>query len=170
MKIRCAILILVSVFLGFVSAPADPVNFMVGSFTFVRPTEWVWKELPDKSHASALLMIPGENEDQQSQVLISFTRSTRDDVLAKWKSYFVEPPIVTQTITSKKIKQFPVTYEVVEGTYRVKKILKTDHVLVGMVVETKGGNVCGRLIGPRAMVEKWRDPFKRMIEEALKEE
>lgn len=152
------------------SARADPLNFIVGEFTFSRPPAWRWEELISQSKASAQLRIPDEKSDREAQVLISSSRATRDDVVAKWKIYFVEPPVVVHKVTSKKINKLPVTYVTVEGTYRIKGALKTGYALLGIVIETDKGNVFGRLIGPKSMVEQSGPQFKKMIEDALKEE
>ena len=149
---------------------ADPENFIIGPFTFIRPETWKWNELNDKSHASAQMFITDEKTGDESQVLISFSSTKRDDIASKWKIYFVEPPAVDYHTKSKKIKTFPITYVDVAGTYRVKGRLKNDHALAGIIIETEKGNVFGRVVGPKGMVKNVRADFTKMMEDALKEE
>lgn len=169
MQTRRAFLTFAFAFWCAVRVSADPVNFIVGPFTMTRPVDWVWKDLPDKSHSSALLSINDNDPAQQAQVLVSFTRSSRENVAKGWENYFVEP-LFSRTNVLSKIKEFPVTYVMAEGTFRAARELKPKYALLGVIVETSKGNVCGRVIGPKAVVDKSAAQFKKMIEDALKEE
>jgi hypothetical protein len=151
-------------------ATADPLNFMVGNFTFSRPSGWRWEELVAQSKATAQLRVTDEKTGGESQVLISISHTPRDEIAAKWKIYFVEPPVVVHNVSSNKVKSFPVTWVSVEGTYRVRGVLKPDHSLLGAIIETEKGNVFGRIVGPKELVQKSTPTFKKMIEDALKEE
>lgn len=168
MQIHRAILTLAFAVLCVGRVVADPENFLVGPFTLTRPADWTWKDLPDKSKASALLSI-SDKKTGEAQILISWSRSSREAVAATWKGYFDELRLDRPNVTS-KVKGFPVTYVVTEGTLRATKTSKPNQALLGVIVETKRGNVCGRMIGPKALVEKSGDQLKKMIEDALKQE
>lgn len=164
------IVLLAFFFFHAIAIHADPLNFMIGPLTFVRPPEWKWKEPEVATKASAELLIIDPTTQVEAQVLFSFSPSTPEGVMKRWKGYFAEPPPVEWKTTTNHIQNFTVTYLAVTGTQRSKAKLRPDYSLLGAIIETPKGNVYGRLLGPKNMVQKLTVEFKKMVEAALHED
>lgn len=164
------ILLLAFLFVHALTAVADPLNFMIGPLTFVRPPEWKWKEPDVFTKASAELQVINSTNQAEAQVMFSFSPSTPADVMKRWKGYFAEPPPVEWKTTTNHIQRFTITYLTVTGTQRSKAKVRADYSLVGAIIETEKGNVYGRLLGPKNMVQELTVEFKKMVETALHED
>ena len=165
------VIFVISLLLGTVSeSHADPLNFMVGPFTFIRPTKWTWKDPDPGTKAAAELQILDAANQTESQVLFSFSSSKPDDIMTRWKSYFAEPPPVDWQMTTNRVQSVTVTYLTVTGTQRSKKKeSRPDYSLLGAIIITEKGTVYGRVLGPRKMVQRLTDEFKKMVETAVAE-
>src|SRR5262245_3630163 len=102
-------------------ARADPENFMVGDFTFVRPSSsvWVWDE--KRANMGNLLDVPSTNSSNAA-VVYFWKFKTDDGGLAGrkkvWQAFFKELPddLHTRT-TTKKINDLEIIYLEIEGTF-----------------------------------------------------
>ena len=177
MQIRPAILILCLV-LGFVShSSADPTNFMIEGLTFGRPAKWDWI-VPDSNARKAQLRFV----DRDKSVDTSFywypaenKQGDPEDCIKRWQAQFRNKNQVQTTIESDTVGKFKVTYAQMEGVYKgfgkeSPSVPLPDYALIGAVVPTGKGAVVVRMTGPKELVYKTTKTFKKMIEDALKEE
>ena len=154
-----------------VTSMADPLNFMVGDFTFVRPKTWEWD--PETRHARNIVMklkvVDAQSDTFGYCVFIPSTNSP-DALLSQWKGYFKEKgDKLTFHSEKKEFGKHNVTYVNIEGTFPWRKKDLPNYGLLGATIETKGTNVYIRLIAPKVVIEKNRTDFKEMVESAFKE-
>lgn len=155
---------------------ADPQNFMVSDFTFVRPVKWKWIETGVGQQAQ--LQIATEDTNQVANVNFYLFKPTDSEgtpanTAFRWRKMFDESPrdlkFKTEHLTINKHK---LTYVNIEGSFKTKGaqneiVLLSDHSLRGAIIEYPSGNILVRMIGPKELVAKARPEFNKMVSTAL---
>ena len=74
-----------------VTSMADPLNFMVGGFTFVRPKSWEWDpETPQPRHIVMKLKVVDPQSDAFGYCVFNPSTNSPNALLTSWKRYFKE--------------------------------------------------------------------------------
>jgi hypothetical protein len=160
--------------LGVATLRADPENFMVGEFLFVRPTTWRWIE----ESKYPTLRITAPNAVEPVDVVFSLLKAgedfaTPDTTFNRWCNMFEKEERV-ESRTVKRIGTNDVLFAEVRGTHK-KLIVNTvqprpDSTLLGALLSRPTGNVAVRLAGPASLVDKAKAQFQKMVESALQSE
>ncbi len=177
MKIRWFISILVTVLWGACRVSADPANFMVENFTFVAPEKWKWIT-PESKGRKAQLRITTEHKPDAGDVVFYWyptenKQGDPDECLKRWQAQFREKNKVLPTIERTTLGRFKILYGQMEGVYKgfgKESLSLTNYALLGAIVPTSKGTLMVRLTGPKELVYKSTKPFKKMVEDGLKEE
>jgi hypothetical protein len=170
--IRWVFLALVGLALALFTAYADPENFLVANFTFIRPDGWKWVWDESRSNQGNLLEVQGATTNDAAVVF--FARFIKgegraDERLKSWQSYFKEPASqLNIRAATNKIGKFRVVYFEMEGTY-----VRTTQTfsLIGATTQLKQGeHLAVRMSGPKYIVEDCKPAFRKMVEGAFKDE
>ena len=165
---------------GFDAPGADaPAKFTVGEFSFSRPAGWEGVEVTS-SMRKAQLKIPGADKQAGGEVVFfHFGENNGGGTQAnvdRWFGQFQEPreKIHAQTEAA-TIGKRKVTYVQAEGTYLSgmpggPKTAQPDSMLLGAILESPHGSVFIKLTGPANLAKKAKEPFRKMVEGALKAE
>lgn len=150
---------------------AEPLNVLVGELTFTRPEEWAW-ESPNKSNILTRFIIPTESAKAvTTDVRFYLTQMDSRAAATLWRSHFPQAKdgkdIWEET---KKIGRHNLTYVSLTGTqiYPGSKP-KPNCTFFGAIIPSGNDFVHVRMFGPTPDVEKARDQFKKMVENALSE-
>lgn len=173
-----------------VSAPAqssrtsgfNPDTVMMSRFTFTRPEDWKWVETrQDVSNVIQSVTFhihPDGTPDHCRAYFNHFHRGhpagSRKAALSRWKESFIDTPASVTFDKPIKIGTNSVAYVEMSGSYRVEnsktRIIRSGHGLYGAVIDDPEGNIVIRMMGPASAVEKAKPAFKKMIEDALRDE
>jgi hypothetical protein len=157
---------------GVATLRAQPENFLVGDFQFVRPPKWEWVETKIKQQP--MLKITSSNKVETAEV--SFMRfkagdpyGTLNTTFFRWRNMFDKEQRV-ESRTLKKIGTHEVLFADVRGPYKEagsKVYSRADTALFGVIIPSPNGNVGVRIIGPYSLVQESRAEFQKMIENAI---
>ncbi|MDB6025618.1 MAG: hypothetical protein JWM68_1841 [Verrucomicrobiales bacterium] len=167
---KCIIFVLLQVVL--VSKGLDqPTNFMIGKFTFERPTAWKWID-PSLANEHARMLIM--DEVLKEKAIVSFELVIANPVPSfpdKWAEPYLTqsppPKIVLQTNTVNQCRVITVD---ISGTKVVNKEPSTNQATHGVIIYLKGEEIGARILGAKPMVDKLKPVFTQIIKEALKPE
>ena len=165
------VLLLALWFAAFV-AHADPENFVVAPFTFIRPPGWKWVWDEKLSKKGNLLEIPNQPSPAQMAPVYFWKFSEEEGNPSKrttaWEAYFHElPEDLNIRSSTNKIGGFDLTYVEIQGTY--VRAPHPDHGLVGAVIKLEKGYLAIRMSGRSRLIDESTVAFKNMIEHALRE-
>lgn len=156
------------------SVQADPMNFMIEGFTFIRPPDWQWIET-DVTTRRAQLKI-SDPSGPTADVMFYFYKKGDDfgwpeNCIRRWQAQFQERADIKPKIEKATFGVNKVTYAHMQGTYKIGKpiVLLPNNALYGAIVETEQGNFMIRMTGPKDLIEKSMSQFRVMVESALKE-
>jgi hypothetical protein len=160
-----------------VRAADGPVTFAVGEFTFTRPAAWQWVE-PMSSMRKAQMKIPGAKKDESGElVFFHFGPGDGGGTQAnvdRWLGQFQEPrPKINAKVEEVTAGKLKITYVQAEGTYAAAMPghparPQPNAMLLGAILESAQGNVFIKLTGPKPLVSAAREPFRKMVEGAVK--
>jgi len=163
MKTSCFLFILCLVFFGVTSRlMAEPVNFMIGDLTFVRPTAWAWVT-PEKSKlglSPAFVVLRVFSDGKQSAFAAFYQEKTDDNAVTnKWTAYFDAASGQTTTlIEKKKIEKYKLTFVSIEGNLKNRgKKPESDFALIGGIIEGGNKTIYIRILAPKALVKDATD-------------
>lgn len=152
-------------------AHADPENFVVNGFTFIRPPTWKWVWDDKRAKIGNLLDLPGANTNDTASVFFrKFPKEegNPESRTKAWQVYFRELAVDLHCRSStKKVGTFEITYIEIDGTYFRKPY--PDHSLIGATVQLTNGFFAVRMSGGTKLIEDSKAAFKQMLEQALKE-
>ena len=177
MKLRSQF-ILVAVCLFLVSSlRADPENFMIEDLTFIRPKDWEWI-VPEAEARKAHLRIFNPNKTKSADAIFYWfapedKQADPEGCVKRWQAQFKNKDDVLATMERNTFGKYKVTYAQMEGTYKgfgKEATSLPDYALLGTVVQSDRGSIMVRMTGPKDLVHNSMKPFKKMIEDALKEE
>ena len=161
---------MLAVWLTGLIAYADPENFVVGEFTFVRPTDWQWVWDEKRSKIGNLLDVPGDNKKDTTPVFFrkfSKEEGNPESRRQAWLAYFKELPEDLHIRSEiKTVAGYEITYFEMEGRY--VRPPYPDHALIGATVKVKNGYVAVRMSGKSKIIEQSKATFREMIEHAVK--
>jgi len=177
MKLRSHFLLVVACVLLVGTLRADPENFMVEDLTFLRPPTWEWI-VPNSPGRKAQMRIFDKDKSKSADAMFYWypsenKQSNPDDCLKRWQAQFRDKEKILVTIERSTFGKFKVTYGQMEGVYKgfgKEALSLSDYALLGVVVQCDKGSVMVRMTGPKEIVHKMTKSFKKMIEDALKEE
>jgi hypothetical protein len=161
----------------------NPETVLLSHFSFRPPSKWQWMHT-DKGEGNVLseitFQVKESAEDaRHATVLINLFKPGTDyalpeTVASRWKTWFVEvEELPSETVTYGEHK---VTFIELAGAYHgpsskgKKKSASPNYHLYGAVIDDAGGNVISRFYGPASLVKKYKPEFKKMIEEAVKQD
>ena len=152
-------------------AHADPENFIVDGFTFVRPPEWKWVANDKLADKGLLLRIQGASTNNTASVYFRIFKGdegTAEKRIKGWREYFkASPDSLKQRSTTKAVGSFKVVYIEMEGNSDL--VSGKEFGLVAAVVQLKGGTLVVRMSGRKKLVDDSKTTFTEMVERALKE-
>jgi len=160
------------VFFLAIAAHAEPENFLLSHFTFVRPLTWQWVPNTVLDSSTIVMKITGDDTNEIAQMVMVHYQpgaglGKRIAVVKRWKEQFVDPQVETNKV---RIGTNSVIYTEVKGPRKpVKPGVKEqpDSALIGAVIEDAKGNIVLKMIGPRSTVQKCKADFQKMIADAL---
>jgi hypothetical protein len=160
-----------------VEAEADPSpgTFVLNEFTFARPKAWLWERIKTPKQPTVVLQSVDKKARETARIVMIHYLPTeglgkRGAALKRWKSAFlITSECSTNSVT---IANHPLTYAEVSGTHKGEKpgvnAPLPDFALFGAIIEGPKGNVVIKMTGPKAIVEKSKAAFRKMVESALK--
>ena len=152
-------------------AHADPENFIVAGFTFVRPPAWKWVWDEKLAKAGLLLEIHGANTNDFAHVYFrtfNGDESTPESRIKIWRIYFKESPDQLKVRSeTNHVAGFPVVYVEMEGTSTLAG--PREFGLFAAIVQLKDRSFVVRMSRSRKVVKDSKVAFKAMLEQALKE-
>jgi hypothetical protein len=177
MNLRCHLALAVVCMLLTSTLRADPENFMIQDLTFVRPAGWEWI-VPDSEVRKAHLKIYNSDKSKSAEAIFywfpaSDKQGDPDGCVKRWQMQFRNKEKIEATIERSEFGKFKVVYAQMEGVYKgfgKESLSLADYALLGTIVQSSKGSVMVRVTGPKEVVHAATIPFKKMIEEALKEE
>ena len=151
---------------------------MVQDLTFTRPEAWKWAEVKTSSPQVRLELRPGT----KMVAAVTFTVYERHNQKAgvtaevrRWKDSFDEKNLkITQE--SQVVGSCKLTYIEMSGSYRYllksskRERLVPGYSLLGAVLERSSGSIVVRLQAPESVATDSKELFRKMIDDALKEE
>ena len=170
-------MLVLACFLAISNLRADPENFMVEDITFVRPPSWEWV-VPDSEVRKAHLKVFNQNKAQTADMIFYWfptgdKQGDPEGSIKRWEAQFRERATIVATIERATIGKYKVMYCQMEGTYKgfgKESLSLPNYALVGTIIEMPRGNIMIRFTGPRELISASITTFKKMIEDALKEE
>lgn len=150
---------------------------MVGDLTFVRPSGWEWVTSESKTRKAEMKVWDATKSKNADVTFYWFEKKEAagkpEECIKRWKAQFTERERLAPKVETLNINKCPVTYVMVEGTFKTyqeqdKKIVHLpDYVLLGTVIETKKGNIMIRMTGPKTLAAEATDGLKLMVQNAL---
>jgi hypothetical protein len=158
----------------------NPDTILVGRFNFVRPTDWIWLDTRhDLSNIvqAVTFRIDAPNSEEGAASINLFRpmnpEGTPQSVVQRWRNLFVAPPPNLAFGEPEIIGTTKVSYLEINGTMkpatRSGKI-RPSHALYGAIIEEPQGNLTARWMGPIHMLPRHKVEFRKMIENAVKEQ
>ncbi len=177
MKLQSRLLIAVACFLLRGILCADPANFMIDDLTFVRPAGWDWV-IPDSEVRKAHLRFFSEHKLQSLDAIfywfpVEDKQGDPDGCVKRWQAQFRDKEKIVATVERTTYGRYKLMYAQMEGTYKgfgKEALSLTNHALLGTVIQNAKGSIMVRMTGPKDLVYKATKSFKKMVEDALKEE
>lgn len=149
-------------------APAQPVEFRVGAFTFQRPEGWNW--VPTSSSMRiAQLAVKGPGGEVGDVVFFHFGPGQGGGVAAnveRWLGQF--SPATSQRMREVEAGGTKVTFVEAEGTFLsgmpgTPSIPMEGFSLRGAILESSAGDVFVKFTGPAAAVHPASETFEKMV-------
>ncbi len=150
---------------------ADPVEFTVGSFTFLRPETWEWVA-PTSPMRKAQLSVPGKAGGSPAEVtFFHFGAGQGGSVQANVDRWFKQ---FSDGYTDAKTEQAgsaTVTFVKAEGTFASGMPGGTttpmkDYAMRGAILESSSGDVYVKMTGPKDIVKAAAPALEKMVREA----
>ena len=169
--LRAAFLTLVVVFCGIRSVNGDPANVLVGDLTFSRPETWLWDAPVGKSKAAARFIIPDDTGHPSTTDVRFYLGDKNATVVAGvWKTFFPNVRPEDATEEHKSIGNREVTYLTFRGSYLFPPggKAKAGHSFIGAVIPSGDRFVHVIMVGPTDAVTRCTAPFRKMVEDGIK--
>ena len=152
-------------------AHADPENFIVDGFTFVRPPEWKWVANDKLADKGLLLRIQGASTNNTASVYFrtfNGDEGTAEKRIKGWRGYYKESPNSLKVRSATKtVGSFKVVYVEMEGKSDI--VSGKEFSLIATIIQMKGGTFVARMSGRKKLVDDSKTTFTEMVEHALKE-
>jgi hypothetical protein len=154
-----------------------PATFTVGEFTFTRPANWEWVDLPSSSMRKAQLKVKDAEGKASGEVVFFQFSSNAGSVKAnveRWLGQFEEPrEKINAKVEETTVGKTRVTYVQAEGTYKSgmpggPTTPMAGFALLGAILESGEENVFVKMTGPQALVKASVQEFKKMVESGPK--
>ena len=150
---------------------ADPENFMVDGFTFVRPVPWKWVSQDKLAEKGLLLKIPGSNTNDMASVYFrafSGDEGTAEKRIKPWRqSYKSSPESVKVRFETKTISLFKIVSVEMEGKSTL--VSSEPFSVYAAIIQTKKGSLVVRMSGRKKLIDTSKPTFNEMVEQALKD-
>jgi len=152
-------------------AAAGPVDFVVGSFTFVRPESWEWVT-PTSPMRKAQLSVPGKAGGPAAEVtFFHFGPGQGGSVQANVDRWFKQ---FSDGYTDAKTEQAgntTITFVKAEGTFASgmpggPTTPMKDYAMRGAILESSSGDVYVKMTGPKEVVKGAVPALEKMVREA----
>lgn len=150
---------------------ADPVDFTVGDFRFVRPENWGWVA-PASPMRKAQLSVPGLDGNAPAEVtFFHFGAGQGGTVQANVDRWFKQFSDGYTDAKTERIKSTSVTFVSAVGTFSSgmpggPTTPMENYALRGAILESRSGDVYVKMIGPQATVKLAESVFEKMIRQA----
>lgn len=163
------VLVLASIVLSGM-AEVEPLNVMVGNLTFTRPEKWQWQP-PVAGSTAAVRFVPRQSNARLTDVRLYFSGATANAVLNDWKRVFEGGQSVRATQERVKVGTCEIVYVTIKGTHTPRKgKKKPNYELFGAFVPAQNRLIQARILGPQREVHAVIPEFKKMIEDAVRDE
>jgi hypothetical protein len=150
------------------SAPAEPLNILVGELTFTRPSDWKWEPPDPKSPAITGFVIPNNETKKVGDVRFYLTVRDPESAVTLWKEYFSKEDqgsLQTRVVT---IGKRTITYFSLHGMLTLPKDKpEAAQGFVGVVIPNGDKYLHIRVTGPENLVDKSMPALKAMVEAAV---
>lgn len=150
---------------------ADPVEFQVGAFTFIRPDNWKWI-VPSSAMRKAQLEVLGTNQQKAEVTFFHFGRGQGGGIQAnidRWFGQFQGGPTSKNEVTAGRTKIF---YVRASGTFSSgmpggPTTPMPNYALLGAILaDDESGDVFVKMTGPATIVESASAYFTEMMNQA----
>lgn len=153
------------------SGQVQPANFMIGEFTFQRPSHWKWIDVQGPNEKARLYIF---DEKLQERAIVSFDlfdENALPFIVDKWKEpYLSHEPPPEVALQTNHFGNFAVVTADIFGTKNVGKGPATNQATHGLIVNLNQMKITARILGARPLVEKLKPAFSAMVQAALKGE
>jgi hypothetical protein len=165
------------------SGQADnPGTILVSRFNFVRPANWKWADTRWEGVSNVLQSVTFrvDEDDANGDCSVYINHFVPDRPAGgrvatanRWKDSFTDVPAKVAFGKPETIGTNKVSYLEISGTYKSpgkNTPLRKNFSMYGAVIDDPAGNVVLRVMGNEKLVRKAKPQFKKMIEDALKQE
>lgn len=161
---------------SFVTPPVkaqSPVEFQVGAFTFLRPTEFAWVASNSPMRKAELSFAGADGTAEVTFFHFGAGQGGNPQAnIKRWLGQFQEPVESLQASTaSQTIGQTQVTLLSARGTFLSgmpgqPTTPMPGYALRGAILENSGGDVYVKMTGPQATVDAGAEAFDKMVLDA----
>jgi hypothetical protein len=157
----------------------SPTDFVVGGFTFVRPTSWEWMPVSSPMRKAQLKVADSTSKPSAGVVFFLFPHGSSGGVKAnvdRWLRQFSgSRESLGAKIEETTIGKIKVTYVQAEGTFNSGMpggalTPMPDYGLMGAILESDNGDVFVKMTGPKNLVKSSVADFKKMVAAAAKKD
>lgn len=147
----------------------QPANFLIGDFTFERPSNWKWIETAAEEEKARLYIF---DEAMKERGLVTFELTDSSSVqsfIEKWQYPYLRtssPPTVH--VETNKVNRYQVITVDILGSKLMNKAAVTNQGTHGVIIEFKEQRIAARVLGTQPLVAKLEPAFTKMIHDALK--
>jgi hypothetical protein len=150
---------------------ADPLEFKVGAFTFIRPDGWKWIN-PSSAMRKAQLEVPGTNQEKAELTFFHFGPGQGGGIKAnidRWFGQFQGGPTSQSEVTEGRTRIY---YVQATGTFQSgmpggPTTPLENYALMGAILaDEQSGDVFVKMTGPQAVVQSANFYFTEMITQA----
>jgi len=150
---------------------ADPLEFQVGAFTFMRPEAWKWI-IPTSTMRKAQLEVPGVNREKAEITFFHFGPGQGGGVQAnvdRWFGQFQGGPTSQSEVTQGRTR---IHYVQAEGTFQSgmpggpTTPLQNYALLGAILTDAESGDVFVKMTGPKALVQSAAQLFNEIVVQA----
>jgi hypothetical protein len=165
------LLFLFLIFVPIGARAADPVEFTVGDFVFLRPEGWEWV-VPASPMRKAQLSVPGGEGNAPADVtFFHFGAGQGGTVQANVDRWFKQFSGGDTDARTEQVGKRKVTFVKASGTFSSgmpggpTTPLK-DYALRGAILESPAGDVYVKMTGPQSVVKQSEQAFEKMVRDA----
>ncbi len=159
----------------------NPEKVLMSRFTFVRPPDWKWVDTrSDVSNVIQSVTFEVNYPGQPNVCRAYFNHfkpekpaGSRKVVAKRWNDSFVNAHKAVAFGKPKTIGTNLLSYLEINGAFKPDPhatVVRSDYGLFGAIIEHPDGNIVMRLMGPSTWVKRTTADFKKMIEDALRED
>jgi hypothetical protein len=146
----------------------QPLNFMIGTYTFERPSDWKWIQTEGQDEKARLFVLD-KASNERSIITFEVTGGTTvSGLVEKWTSPFrSDTNVLSVVVKTNTLNRHQVVSVDIVGTKSMSKKLVPDQMTHAVVLVEPGENITARILGSKKSVSQLEPVFSKMIETAL---